>query len=183
MDSFNSLISSNEFKELLTGRQFLLDNYLENSKTKQKKGPGRTPFDIPLIEQNYEDYLPLHELWKEYIFDLLGNNFSDKNICNKIIKADMHGALLSVWKASNKTYEGQKGIVLQETLKTFRVINKENKVKSKGYLVFLKQDAIFLLEIQHKVVKIFGENFVYRPSDRAKVRWRQRDKLKLFKSV
>ena len=56
MDSFNSLISSNEFKELLTGRQFLLD------KTKQKKGPGRTPFDIPLIEQNYEDYLPLHEL-------------------------------------------------------------------------------------------------------------------------
>ena len=73
--------------------------------------------------------------------------------------------------------------MLQETLKTFRVISKENKVKSKGYLVFLKQDAIFLLEIQHKVVKIFGENFVYRPSDRAKVRWRQRDKLKLFKSV
>ena len=46
--------------------------------------------------------------------------------------------------------------------------------------MFIKQDAVFLIEIEDKIVKIYGENFVYRPADRAKVKWRQRDKLKLL---
>lgn len=130
MESFTTLIHSQQFKEMLTGRQFLLDNYLENQKVKQKKGPGRTPFEIPAEEQMYELYLPLHQMWKEYIYDLLAGNFSEKNICNKLLKADMHGACISVWKASCTTYENQQGIVLQETMKSFRVITKENKIKS-----------------------------------------------------
>ena len=37
MEYFTELIHSEEFKDLITGRQFLLDNYLENQKFKQKK--------------------------------------------------------------------------------------------------------------------------------------------------
>jgi ribonuclease P protein subunit POP4 len=181
MESFTALLQSEVFKDLLNSRQFLLDNYTEARPPKLKKGPGRTPMDIPLDEQDYKQYIKLNEIWQEYITELLSGNYSEKNICNKIIKADMHGALVSVWKASCKSYEGQKGIVLQETMKSFRVITKENKVKSTFYLVFLKKDAIFLIEIQDKIVKIFGENFVYRPADRSKIKWRQKDKLKILK--
>ena len=96
MEYFTELIHSEEFKDLITGRQFLLDNYLENQKFKQKKGPGRTPMTIPIEEQSYELYIPLHNLWKEYVTELLGGNYTEKNICNKLIKADMHGALITV---------------------------------------------------------------------------------------
>jgi hypothetical protein len=128
---FGQLIHSEEFQQLITGRQFLLDNYLEGAKKKAKKGVGRTDLEIPIGEARYLDYLPLNELWKEYISDLLGGNYSEKSIANKILKADLHGAAICVWRSSVKTYEGQKGIVLHETMKTFRVVTKEDKVKSK----------------------------------------------------
>lgn len=130
MQGFSQLIQSGEFKELISGRQFLLDNYVDDKKPKDKKGPGRTCFNIPQEEMVYDMYLPLNQLWEDYIQELFGGNFSNKNICNKLLKADMHGACISVWKASCKSYEGQQGIVLQETMKTFRVITKENKLKS-----------------------------------------------------
>lgn len=132
MEPFTELIHSQQFKDLINGRQFLLDNYLESKQIKQKKGPGRTPFHIPDEEKIYDLYIPLHDMWKEYIFELLGGNFSEKIICTRLLKADMHGACISIWKASCESYENQKGIVLQETMKSFRVITKENKVKSKA---------------------------------------------------
>ena len=173
-------IHSDEFIQNLTGRQFLLDSYLENKKTKEKKGPGRTPLAIPAEEIKFELYVPLHNLWVDYIEELFAGNYSENNIKNKILKADMHGASIIVWKSSCSSYEGQKGIVLQETMKTFRVVTKEDSVKSKDYLAFLKQNTVFLMQIGEKIVKLFGDNFLYRPSQRAKVRWKQKDKLKLF---
>ena len=122
---------------LVRGRQFLLDNYIEEKK-QHKKGIGRTPKAVPVEELKFELYLPLHELWKEYITELLGRNFNEKNIAQRIVKADLHGALISVWKSSCKSYEGQKGIVLQETMKSFRVITRDNKLKSKDYCSVLE---------------------------------------------
>ena len=48
---------------LVRGRQFLLDNYIEEKK-QHKKGIGRTPKAVPVEELKFELYLPLHELWK-----------------------------------------------------------------------------------------------------------------------
>jgi ribonuclease P protein subunit POP4 len=120
-------------------------------------------------------------LWKEYIEEVLGGNYTDNSIKNKMLKADMHGASISVWKSSCKSYEGQKGIVIMETMNTFRVITAENSLKSNKNLVFLKENSIFLLEVAGKIVKLFGENFMYRPSLRSRVRWKQKDKLRMFK--
>lgn len=130
-DFFSQLINSESLTNNLKGRQFLLDNYIEPKPPKLKKGPGRTILDIPKEEQRYELYTRLNEMWKEYIDDLLDHNYNPKNISNKLLKADMHGAKISVWKASCKSYEGQKGIVLHETLRAFKVITPENELKSK----------------------------------------------------
>jgi len=126
-----NLLGSEELLESLKNRQFLLDTYIEDKKPKPKKGPGRPKLEIPFEEQKYELYIPLHEMWKEYVKDLLNANYSEKNITGKLLKADMHGAMVGVWRAACRSYEGQKGIVVQETQRTFRVITQENKVKSK----------------------------------------------------
>lgn len=44
----------------------------------------------------------------------------------------MHGAMIAVWKASCTSYPGLKGIVIQETRRSFRVITGKNKVISEG---------------------------------------------------
>jgi len=39
---------------------------------------------------------------------------------------------------------------------------------------------VFVLDLGEQVVKVFGENFQYRPADRIKTKWKQKAKLKLI---
>lgn len=44
------------------------------------------------FRSSYEAYEPLHQLWKDYMTDLL-TNANEMDIKNKLLKADYHGAL------------------------------------------------------------------------------------------
>jgi len=117
----------------LQGKSFLLDNFIEDrSVHRPKRGVGaktaKKHFQLPAEEVDFNLYMPLHELWKEYVTGLLEGNYSTANIAAKLTKADMHGAMLSVWKASCASYPGHKGIVIQETRRSFRVVTPGNKV-------------------------------------------------------
>lgn len=92
----------------------------------------------------------------------------------------MHGALIAVWKGSCDTYRGHKGIVVQETRRSFRVITPKNKSIRTSYSGLLKQNAVFLLEIGSKIVQIYGEHFQYQPAERSKLRFKQRLTPKLL---
>ncbi|XP_044931949.1 ribonuclease P protein subunit p29 isoform X4 [Mustela putorius furo] len=76
-------------------------------KEKRKKSKGLSArqrrelhlFDIKPEQQRYSLFLPLHELWKQYIRDLCGGLKPDTQphmIQTKLLKADLHGALVSV---------------------------------------------------------------------------------------
>ena len=175
MADFQRIVSDSKFLSGLQGRQFLLANYVQPRPPKQRKGPGRPVFQLPAAECQYSLYIRLNEMWVEYIDSLLKGNYSPANIQEHLLKADFHGALLTVWKASCTSYVGQQGIVIHETLRSFRMITQENKVKT-----FLKQDAVFSVYIGDKLVKVYGEHFQYRPADRIKAKWTRRDRIKLF---
>ncbi|XP_077610812.1 ribonuclease P protein subunit p29-like [Crocuta crocuta] len=75
-------------------------------KEKKKKSKGLSArqrrelrlFDIKPEQQSYNLFLPLHELWKQYIRDLCGGLKPDTQpqmIQAKLLKADLHGALVS----------------------------------------------------------------------------------------
>ncbi|XP_032179695.1 ribonuclease P protein subunit p29 isoform X1 [Mustela erminea] len=75
-------------------------------KEKRKKSKGLSArqrrelhlFDIKPEQQRYSLFLPLHELWKQYIRDLCGGLKPDTQphvIQTKLLKADLHGALVS----------------------------------------------------------------------------------------
>ncbi|ELK29371.1 Ribonuclease P protein subunit p29, partial [Myotis davidii] len=56
-------------------------------------------FDIKPEQQRYDLFLPLHELWKQYIRDLCNGLRPDTQpqaIQAKLLKADLHGAVVSV---------------------------------------------------------------------------------------
>ncbi|XP_047568471.1 ribonuclease P protein subunit p29-like isoform X2 [Lutra lutra] len=109
-------------------------------KEKRKKSKGLSArqrrklhlFDIKPEQQRYSLFLPLHELWKQYIRDLCGGLKPDTQphmIQTKLLKADLQGALVSVTKSKCPSYVGVTGILLQETKHVLKILTKEDHLK------------------------------------------------------
>ena len=79
-------------------------------------------YDIPV----YEDFIPLNNLWQEYMQNLLFSQYaSTKNIPSlsallpKLVSADYTGCLLTVIRSVNNNLVGLRGIVVWDTQHSF----------------------------------------------------------------
>ncbi|XP_046781669.1 ribonuclease P protein subunit p29 isoform X1 [Gallus gallus] len=64
-------------------------------------------FEIEPEQQRYELFLPLHELWKQYIRDLcygLKPDAQPQMVQSKLLKADLHGAIVTVVPKMNNVF-------------------------------------------------------------------------------
>lgn len=50
---------------------------------------------IPPEIQNWNHFVDLHEMWKEYIQDVMSDATTDAIIYARLVKADFHGALMT----------------------------------------------------------------------------------------
>ncbi|NXX97535.1 RPP29 protein, partial [Centropus bengalensis] len=122
-------------------------------------------FEIEPERRRYTIFLPLHELWKQYIRDLCHGLKPDTQphvIQSKLLKADLHGAIVTVTKSRCPSYVGITGIILQEFKHIFKIITKEDKLK-----VVPKQNNVFSLEIDGFISYIYGSKFQLRASERS----------------
>ena len=87
----------------------------------------------------------------------------------KILKADLHGGLIIVAASKTKTYVGLQGIVLKESLRTFEVMTKDDRL-----LRLLKKNSVFLLHTDQQCFKLYGCNLVFRPADRVKHKFKSK---------
>ena len=124
---------------------------------------------------DYADALPLNDLWLQYIINLLSlpelekNGFqanpSDKQwaqVTLTLYRADYHGALLEVTRSKCSSLRGIKGIVLMDTKNTFKLIGKDNIVRTVP-----KATCAFSLSFKGYKCTIFGKYFCSRPADRS----------------
>ncbi|CAN9506836.1 unnamed protein product [Ophioblennius macclurei] len=122
-------------------------------------------FQIKPEHQRYELFLPLHELWKQYIIDLcngLKPTSSPQVVQQKLLKADFHGAILTVVRSKCPSYVGTTGILVQEFKHIFKIITKEDRLK-----VIPKRNSVFAVEINGFVSHIYGSKFEQRASERS----------------
>ncbi|KAJ0056675.1 hypothetical protein NL108_012058, partial [Boleophthalmus pectinirostris] len=80
----------------------------------------------------YELFLPLHELWKQYIIDLCNGLQPTTNpqlVQGKLLKADFHGAIIKVVRSKCASYVGLTGILIQEFKHVFKIITKKDELK------------------------------------------------------
>ncbi|XP_026531695.1 ribonuclease P protein subunit p29 [Notechis scutatus] len=122
-------------------------------------------FEIAPEQQRYEMFIPLHELWKQYIRELCNGLKPDAQtqmIQTKLLKADFHGALVTVTKSKCPSYVGVTGIILQETKYVFKIITKEDRLK-----VIPKRNNIFSIEMDGFVSYIYGSRIQFRASERS----------------
>jgi len=84
-----------------------------------------------------------------------------------MLRADFHGALIKVVHSRVDSYIGLQGIIINESLKTFKIITTDNKV-----LVLLKNELIFHVEAANKNFIINGNSLVLRSVDRSKQKFK-----------
>ncbi|GJN90275.1 hypothetical protein Rhopal_003277-T1 [Rhodotorula paludigena] len=99
------------------------------------------------------------------------------NLHTKLVKAEFVGCLLSVKRAKNPSLVGLKGIVLQETQGTFKLVTPQSQVK-----VVAKQGTVFNIVLplfsaapaspRDLSLDLYGDSFAYRPADRVNKKWK-----------
>lgn len=171
----NSLprLNTPAIEDLMYRKAVVLEYARPKKKRKKKKAKGLNAkerrqlkiFQLKPEHQKYELFLPLHELWKQYIVDLCNGLKPESNpqmIQQKLLKADFHGAILTVVRSKCPSYVGQTGILLQELKHIFKIITKEDKIK-----VIPKRNSVFSVEIGDFITHIYGSKFELRSSERS----------------
>ncbi|XP_031148606.1 ribonuclease P protein subunit p29 [Sander lucioperca] len=157
----------------------------DKSKRNRKKAKGLNArqkremkiFQIKPEHQRYELFLPLHELWRQYVIDLCGGLKPTSNpqlVQQKLLKADFHGAIITVVRSKCPSYVGTTGILVQEFKHVFKIITKENKLK-----VIPKRNSVFAVEINGFVSHIYGSKFEQRASERSAKKFKVRGTIDL----
>ncbi|XP_070821332.1 ribonuclease P protein subunit p29 isoform X1 [Chaetodon trifascialis] len=134
-------------------------------------------FQIKPEHQRYKLFLPLHELWRQYITDLcsgLKPSSSPQFVQQKLLKADFHGAIITVVRSKCPSYVGSTGILVQEFKHVFKIITKEDKLK-----VIPKRNSVFAVEINGFISHIYGSKFEQRASERSAKKFKLRGTIDL----
>ncbi|KAM4639582.1 ribonuclease P protein subunit p29 [Amazona ochrocephala] len=173
-------------QDMLTRKAVVLEHYAKKkTKQKRKKTKGFTAkqrremrlFEIEPKQQRYAIFLPLHQLWKQYIRDLCHGLRPESQpyvVQSKLLKADLHGAIITVAKSKCPSYVGITGIVLQEFKRVFKIITKEDKLK-----VVPKFNNVFSFEIDGFISYIYGNKFQLRASERSAKKFKVRGSIDL----
>jgi ribonuclease P protein subunit POP4 len=147
-------------------------------------------YQVPKEGQKYAVFEPLHNLWLGYIREILGNEVytGGQGAAAKLASADFHGAGVEVVRSGCVGRVGIKGIVIKDSRFVFEIITPKNQIKTVP-----KEGTIFRIEVPAKdkeekaatgpseeqpkeggdagsgkfVFELHGDQFSYRPADRA----------------
>lgn len=96
----------------------------------------------------YRDLVPLNQLWLDYMQQVIGPKcFANiprdptdpnwENVNQQLIKADFHGAEVSVAGSKCPSLVGLRGIVIQDTKSTFRICGTDNIIRSIPFTFYI----------------------------------------------
>ncbi|PNF27908.1 hypothetical protein B7P43_G08318 [Cryptotermes secundus] len=132
-------------------------------------------YKINRTGMKYKDFEELHCLWKEYmrscldLEELAKRGFTGEpgskywnNFSQVFLKADYHGAYLKVVRSTCSSLVGQSGIVVFDTKNTFKIIGRDNIVRT-----IPKQHSVFTMVLDDYTCTIHGKYFCIRPQDRS----------------
>ncbi|KLJ12544.1 ribonuclease P protein subunit POP4 [Blastomyces silverae] len=152
-------------------------------------------YDLPKEEIKYDIFKRLHQMWIEYVHDVLDlKRDNPQTYINPLVhgsllaSADFHGAELEVVRSRCVSRVGVKGIVVRDSKFTFVVVTEKDEAKT-----IPKEHTIFRFQVplptsggedmetdkSNLVFELHGSQFENRPVDRAnkKFKWRNLDYL------
>ncbi|VDB92062.1 unnamed protein product [Peniophora sp. CBMAI 1063] len=154
-----------------------------------------------LVKQDcrFELFLALHRLWMGYMSELLGLKLAPEGktadagamppaagMHAKLVKADMHGAFITVKESKNASLVGMQGIVIHETEGTFKIVTRKDKLK-----LIPKRNSIFTLAVPLYSTSLqpspaapppsapAEDEFAYRAAERAGKKFKAKETIEL----
>ncbi|RIB08729.1 Rof/RNase P-like protein [Gigaspora rosea] len=124
-------------------------------------------------KRRYELFIPLNELWLQYIDELYGTS-SPAVFAQKLLKADFHGAILTVSRSRCASYIGVTGINIHETENVFKLITKDNVLK-----VIPKGHSVFTFLLRDHMFTLYGDQFRFRSAARAAKKFKNKPTIDL----
>ncbi|KAJ3282099.1 RNase P/RNase MRP complex subunit, partial [Borealophlyctis nickersoniae] len=141
--------------------------------SKERKRLGL--WDVPKEVCRYANFLPLHELWVQYMNELVGPATPTPAVLlPKMTKADFHGAIMTVTRSKCPANVGLSGIVIKETENMFYIVTKDDKSK-----MIPKQHHVFTLKVRDALVTLYGNQFVARSAERAAKKFKSKPTVEL----
>ncbi|KAI9593303.1 Rof/RNase P-like protein [Syncephalis fuscata] len=139
---------------------------------KQKRAAGI--YKLPTDCNRYALFEPLHTLWTQYINEVYGTNTNPRMFLPKLLKADLHGSIMTVVRSRCPSYIGTTGIVIMETKNMFRIIDCRDRLTS-----IPKANSVFSLKVKDQDYTIYGSQFCYRAADRAAKKFKGQNTIDL----
>ncbi|KAI6653613.1 hypothetical protein LOD99_3508 [Oopsacas minuta] len=131
--------------------------------------------DIPNESIKYYLFIPMYKLWQQYAAEVLGKVISNPtkgqimSNCQKLVRLDYHGCLITVLDSKCNSYIGHTGIVIKESQNTFTIVTLKDERKT-----IPKRNTVFAFNYGNVMFKLFGNNFRVRPSLRCSKRFKDK---------
>ncbi|XP_053211313.1 ribonuclease P protein subunit p29-like [Panonychus citri] len=116
---------------------------------------------------DYETFEKINHIWDKYIGIILKNNPKDSSL--RLAKADYHGAKFCVLASLNPSLVGIVGLVVQETRNTFKLINKQNQIRT-----IPKEGTLFAFGHDNSIYKLNGSHIRLSSHNRSKVKFKSK---------
>jgi RNase P/RNase MRP subunit p29 len=128
---------------------------------------------VPPEERVYAAYKPLRDLWADYAAQVVGDD-DWTAIGERLVRLDLHGAIVEVTRAKDPGLIGIKGILIIETANTIIVITEKNRV-----VTVPKAAALITVTIAQRRYEVALPMLPYRASERSARKFKKKH-LALF---
>ena len=110
---------------------------------------------------------PVHELWVDYINALRStvqrvSATHQHQLRDKVMRADLHGALIRVVRSRNATVVGTCGYVLVESKMAFQVVTRQNAIR-----LIPKLHTVFDVYHPTAIFRFYGDHLLMRAAERS----------------
>ncbi|CAN1274867.1 Ribonuclease MRP protein subunit POP4 [Linum perenne] len=123
---------------------------------KQHKKCGS--LDLPKHLRKFDVFKPMHEMWKDYMLQLLKNTGTNQ-LAQCLLGADLHGAIIIVVDCKISSLTGVSGIMIRETAETFGIITRDDKFR-----VVPKKLSVFIFQADCWKITLHGDKLTSRNS-------------------
>lgn len=162
-------------------------------------------------ETKFSLFLPLHSLWMGYMSELLALSPappapitqpasdavpSAAAMHAKLVKADFHGAFMTVRQSKNPCLVGLSGIVVHETENAFKIVTEKDQLKliPKANSIFSFAVPLYstdsapvassgvmskVFDIPHMEFDLYGNQFCFRAAERAGRKFKHKETIEL----
>ncbi|GAV82118.1 UPF0086 domain-containing protein [Cephalotus follicularis] len=113
-------------------------------------------FDLPQDFKKFDIFKPMHEMWKEYMMQLI--KVSGKHqLAQCLLTADLHGAIILVAECKITSFTGVSGFLIRETAETFGIITEDDRFR-----VVPKKFSVFIFQVDCWKVTLHGDKLTTR---------------------